>query len=949
MYHIFFQAIMSIPVFVMVKRGPRIVLPKTVITSSKDRSFYELAETLASKYCHFNPDDINIVSLSAVSSTQGPPEQVNVSNDNLSLPISTGLDIGLSMVIYSLTESIIPGDGQFSLHDAKEKKNAFSLMMEVQYAVPSKCSVAITASDKMYYVLIDWVGGMGALWRVESLDSGEKLVRSLRNSLWYIESAHDKLEKQGCVIPQCFKKFGQIRDWKQMKQKPPHLEARRLNELINDLATSLTLPSSNSKKVAPIIKPMENLLECLIKYRKHLDQDAIKHAEKRTIEAAKEDSSVNDTSTKNIAPTLHVSSEYLDLDSALRSKAHFEYLNLEPFCPDDRLDRRVFINSLRLSVPILLYRVAYGGALGTHNFVWSVPDNDDNFEKNMKVIAVITSSLPKYSHRAAKKQFIDRYAKHVNVPKTMLRSMFYELTGCVPSPESSKQALIDERTAEFLFNSDDPDLILDYREKNGVKNETKFEEFYKGVENYFEKQLLAVQERRHDEQLYLPLAISMEDLKKEVAKDLPVDTSIPSTETLRLQFHPANPHRKESIRYTGRFNVRYTVQTRMSRVTHPYAKYVATQWKYLKQFCVTNKEDVRLFCLDDKAIVPVGEPNHPVSTGVRAHNRVLAPIDMPIQALDHDFHIAGLVPSVALSCNIPNNPDDSFFSGQAYVTTKDKMFQHSTPMRHAAELIEVIRKDFSEDGIALDRPVLAIFTDGGPDHRPTFETVKLSLLCLFMQLDVDMVIALRTAPYNSWMNLAERVMPVLNLALQHCALKREAMSDDNEKKMKNKSSLSAVRNWASEDPEFKIAFSKSMEAVIETVNSRFERMELKGNALKASKGQSDEDIEELLQPIKLMTECDTLTARSSSKDVRAQKELMHFMTTHSKSTSYCFQIMRCRSNECRYCTFLPRRTQKVFHFLPDPVPATDSDHTYKSFELVQLKLVFTSSINMFLL
>ena len=112
----------------------------------------------------------------------------------------------------------------------------------------------------------------------------------------------------------------------------------------------------------------------------------------------------------------------------------------------------------------------------------------------------------------------------------------------------------------------------------------------------------------------------------------------------------------------------------MSRVYHPDFKYVAAQWRYLKEFCVLHTSNVQLFCLDDKAIVPVGEPGMPISTGVRPHNRVLAPIGVPLQALDHDYHVAGIVPSVALACNIPQNVSDSFFSGQAYITSKDKVF-----------------------------------------------------------------------------------------------------------------------------------------------------------------------------------------------------------------------------------------------------------------------------------
>ena len=71
--------------------------------------------------------------------------------------------------------------------------------------------------------------------------------------------------------------------------------------------------------------------------------------------------------------------------------------------------------------------------------------------------------------------------------------------------------------------------------------------------------------------------------------------------------------------------------------------------------------------------MPVGEPGCPISTGVRDHNRSLvsSSSDAPLlAALDHDFHLFGIVPSVALAIDIPE-----FFTGQLYVVNKDKITQ----------------------------------------------------------------------------------------------------------------------------------------------------------------------------------------------------------------------------------------------------------------------------------
>lgn len=58
-----------------------------------------------------------------------------------------------------------------------------------------------------------------------------------------------------------------------------------------------------------------------------------------------------------------------------------------------------------------------------------------------------------------------------------------------------------------------------------------------------------------------------------------------------------------------------------------------------------------------------------------------------LKALDHDFHIAGIVPSVAFP---PSHVQDSSFSGSVFVTLKDKVLQPSHAMRHTAELTRQI-------------------------------------------------------------------------------------------------------------------------------------------------------------------------------------------------------------------------------------------------------------------
>ena len=87
-----------------------------------------------------------------------------------------------------------------------------------------------------------------------------------------------------------------------------------------------------------------------------------------------------------------------------------------------------------------------------------------------------------------------------------------------------------------------------------------------------------------------------------------------------------------------------------------------------------------------------------------------------------------------------------------------------------------IHECISYISILETKPMLLIYTDGGPDHRLTYLSVQLSLIALFLQLDLDVLIAARTAPCHSWANPVERVMSIVNLGLQCVGMMRQKQS-----------------------------------------------------------------------------------------------------------------------------------------------------------------------------
>jgi hypothetical protein len=130
--------------------------------------------------------------------------------------------------------------------------------------------------------------------------------------------------------------------------------------------------------------------------------------------------------------------------------------------------------------------------------------------------------------------------------------------------------------------------------------------------------------------------------------------------------------------------------------------------------------------------------------------------------------------------------DGAIDASKAHVWLKDSIFEPSNPIRHATELLS-LRKDAMPNGLEM------IYTDGGPDHNISLLNVNIAWLAYFLLSRCDTLIVGRTTPTQSWTNPGERVMSVLNMAMQNCALGRELMDDDFEKHMTRCNSMSSVR------------------------------------------------------------------------------------------------------------------------------------------------------------
>ncbi|GES72778.1 uncharacterized protein LOC105326236 [Rhizophagus clarus] len=512
-----------------------------------------------------------------------------------------------------------------------------------------------------------------------------------------------------------------------------------------------------------------------------------------------------------------------------------------------------------------------------------------------------------------KKELIDNFELHVGkCEKSRLRHIISDLLGDFSAPENSASRNVDERV-DLMVELGDPEFISDLRHLNGGLT-NKFDTFWSYAQKYFEstvnENVLAVDERRHDTIQHLVQAISIQ---------------IPSEQWLRFQFWPRNPTYLSSLKYTGKLDAKFMVQSRQLRSNHIDNHYASALFRYLKELAIMFKDYSWLVFMDDKHRCKIGEPGYPVAA-VERGKQVIVSYNKSFVVADHDFTKCGIIPSVIMFCDIPESIEDSFYQGKVYVGLKDPIFQPSSPIRHNSELYNLLVNDEQQN------PFLFIYTDGGPDHRVNYLRVQLSLIALFVTLDLDLLVAVRTPPGHSWKNPVERIMSILNLGLQCIGLMRAEMNEGYEEIMKYCNSMEDIRNKAEEELQLKEQLLNSLHPTIELMENLIRRLELKEEPFGIFKAASDEEITTLWNSLLLIDNSLTMED-NSKKSIQNKSEFLEFYNHCCKSRHYFFEIKKCGLLDCHICKPVrcDSETWLKVHSFPDPIPTTDGKK-YKSFE-----------------
>jgi len=568
--------------------------------------------------------------------------------------------------------------------------------------------------------------------------------------------------------------------------------------------------------------------------------------------------------------------------------------------------------------------------------------------------------------------------------------------------EMSRGNEFNDKTVENVISilegdvDDIESLILDLRFFNG-KEGTKFEVFFENCMRVLRSDIgLGAEERRATgsvNETFACQVFSTRDLWQK-ARDMDESVPAPSISWLEKAFTPSNKIAAASARFMGHLPVQRAIQKRTLRKQHVDAKYGSVLSQYFKHNISESNNAVKELTeihpemieslppleiavtavgVDDKCKIPCPR-DIAQSTNVRANKKGIVADNLTLVACDHDYNSANITPAVTLFMNKPTDPKDSFYiggesgNGRVQVTLRDSVFQASDVFDHMAQLCKSINDEVEKakgDFPTIDNtkklyPLkMSLQSDGGPDRNLTFLRTKLALFAAFKLLNLDILIATRCAPGQSYLNVAERAMSLLYIGLQHVAIKMgdiplwlhevldkcPSMAEtrvhcsklicDVEKLLEQRSRTTnssanqqsnTLSNWmpgmhlsalTTSDLRKRLCiheeFRKGMDVPIAFLEERFLRLKAGGRAVEIKKPVASDNIDMLHNTLRDFDPSYNKTFRKST-DLKKMSKLDRLFQCrdHVLESPYCLQIRRCG----RDCEFGCGALRSPAHLIP---------------------------------
>ncbi|CAM9976050.1 unnamed protein product, partial [Heterosigma akashiwo] len=197
----------------------------------------------------------------------------------------------------------------------------------------------------------------------------------------------------------------------------------------------------------------------------------------------------------------------------------------------------------------------------------------------------------------------------------------------------------------------------------------------------------------------------------------------------------------------------------------------------------------------------------------------------------------------------------------------------------------------------------------------------------FLALDLDYLFSFNSCPQNSFVNVPERVMPLFNIAFNATSNCRSRMTDEDEWKLRNASSMAAIRKVIEEEQDgLGTRFRQSVQPVIDNLSDRAMKISWKGEPMRKYSNVSEGDLHTLFQYIKDIDPTMEVNF-TTAKQWEAHPDWLDWLERHTCSSWYSFQVKKCNQPDC--CRPV-RMDKEIFQSL-DFLPEGELDHTGKHY------------------
>lgn len=130
---------------------------------------------------------------------------------------------------------------------ATKDRNYLPASIETEYR-------QLIATERLGNQVLIYMKSVGDGFTRDLVDSvGVNAVRTLKDALLYIDTAHEQFEERGIHLPESFKKFEGFNDYKKNRKSKPRMSAERLvqhSQMLVGLLLLLTMSASNCIKLS---------------------------------------------------------------------------------------------------------------------------------------------------------------------------------------------------------------------------------------------------------------------------------------------------------------------------------------------------------------------------------------------------------------------------------------------------------------------------------------------------------------------------------------------------------------------------------------------------------------------------------------------------------------------------------------------------------------------------